>query len=96
MSGSSQWVGTPAWGPDVYLLEAQEEKGVTEKKTAKKIRFDEDGGGYGGEVVGRVEVWKKLFYEKRGEWNREWKRRRSEAVKSKRRRERAGLVTVRK
>jgi len=37
-----------------------------------------------------AEIWKKRFYEHRGEWNREFKRRRKEALKAKRKRERNG------
>jgi len=35
----------------------------------------------------RAEIWKEVFYKKRGEWNREWKRRRREVAKAKRKRE---------
>ncbi|KAA8909098.1 hypothetical protein FN846DRAFT_943414 [Sphaerosporella brunnea] len=41
-------------------------------------------------VTDPVELWKKRFYENRGEWNREFKRRRKEGLKAKRKRERTG------
>jgi hypothetical protein len=41
-------------------------------------------------ITDPVELWKKRFYDNRGEWNREWKRRRKEGLKAKRKRERAG------
>jgi hypothetical protein len=39
------------------------------------------------DIVDPAELWKKRFYEQRGEWNREWKRRRREGMKAKRKRE---------
>ncbi|KAF8250991.1 hypothetical protein K440DRAFT_659206 [Wilcoxina mikolae CBS 423.85] len=44
----------------------------------------------GEENLSVAEIWKNRFYEQRGEWNREWKRRRKEALKTKRKRERNG------
>ncbi|KAI5847992.1 hypothetical protein BZA05DRAFT_404085 [Tricharina praecox] len=41
-------------------------------------------------ITDPVEIWKKRFYESRGEWNRDWKRRRKEGLKAKRKRERTG------
>jgi len=41
-------------------------------------------------ITDPVELWKKRFYESRGEWNRDWKRRRKEGLKAKRKRERTG------
>lgn len=41
-------------------------------------------------VTDPVELWKRLFYEQRGEWNRDWKRKRREGMKAKRKRERTG------
>jgi hypothetical protein len=35
-----------------------------------------------------TKAWTDRFYEHRGEWNREWKRRKKEAAKARRRRER--------
>jgi tRNA(His) 5'-end guanylyltransferase len=34
-----------------------------------------------------VEIWKRRFYQNRGDWNREWKRRRREGLKAVRKRE---------
>ncbi|KAF8535969.1 hypothetical protein BDD12DRAFT_853191 [Trichophaea hybrida] len=44
----------------------------------------------GEEDLSIAEIWKNRFYEQRGEWNRDWKRRRKEALKTKRKMERNG------
>jgi len=40
-----------------------------------------EGGGEGGENADLVERWRETFYKNRGEWNRDWKRRRREGKK---------------
>jgi hypothetical protein len=78
----------PASGNDAPLLFMHEEsrflkglslwQGLPVPKVLQKAESEE-------EDMGMAERWKKVFYENRGEWNREWKRKRKEGLKAKRR-----------
>ena len=48
------------------------------------------GGGEGEDGLGMAELWKKRLNEQRGEWNRDWKRRRREGLKQKQKRKQDG------
>lgn len=41
------------------------------------------------EQLSIAQVWEKVFYENRGDWNRQWKRKKREAAKAKRKKEKA-------
>jgi len=77
----------PPGGNDAPLLFMHEEsrflkglslwQGLPVPKVLQKAESEE-------EDMGMAERWKKVFYENRGEWNREWKRKRKEGLKTKR------------
>ncbi|KAF3926927.1 hypothetical protein ABW20_dc0106468 [Dactylellina cionopaga] len=98
-SGMASWAGTKkTFDNDDGDEEEEEEEVVKDAAPEKSNKVkrkraeseDED------ETEGSLsvdQVWEKVFFENRGDWNRQWKRKKREVLKTKRKKEKAKRVT---